>query len=109
MIGWSCRPASTTTPSWALPGWSAWKRIFPPVSWAAILSGAGFAVRGGAPLFMLAEAADAARRFERLAEAGILTRRFAARPTLLRFAIPRGAANQARLSAALGQRISCPV
>jgi cobalamin biosynthetic protein CobC len=52
------------------------------------LAAAGFEIVGGTALFRLAAAADAARRFERLAEAGILVRPFAQQPTWLRFGVP---------------------
>ncbi|WP_348626695.1 threonine-phosphate decarboxylase CobD [Methylocella silvestris] len=67
----------------------------------AILIEAGFTLTGGTPLFRLAEAADAQRRFNQLGEAGILARRFAERPRWLRFAIPGSDADRARLRAAL--------
>ncbi len=67
----------------------------------AILAAAGFAALGGTPLFRLAAAPDAPRRFQALAEAGIWVRRFEARPDWLRFAIPNSEADRARLRAAL--------
>jgi cobalamin biosynthetic protein CobC len=48
----------------------------------------GLRVAGGTPLFRLAVADDAARRFDRLGRAGILVRAFADHPTWLRFGIP---------------------
>jgi cobalamin biosynthesis protein CobC len=67
----------------------------------AILDAAGFERCGGAPLFRLAAAPDARQRFQILAEAGIWVRRFDARPTWLRFAIPKSAMDQRRLQLAL--------
>ncbi|MGO9675089.1 MAG: threonine-phosphate decarboxylase CobD [Methylocella sp.] len=68
----------------------------------AILADTGFTPLGGAPLFRLASALDAPGRFQALAEAGIWVRRFADRPDWLRFAIPKGESDRARLRAALG-------
>lgn len=65
-----------------------------------ILSAAGFTSIGGTPLFRLARHPAAQLRFERLAESGILVRRFEAHPSWLRFGTPRGA-DRARLRAAL--------
>jgi cobalamin biosynthetic protein CobC len=67
-----------------------------------ILKAAGFDLVGGGPLFRLAARQDAAMRFEALARAGILVRRFDARPSWLRFGIPGGDADRWRLRAALG-------
>jgi cobalamin biosynthetic protein CobC len=53
-----------------------------------LLVRAGFAVAGGCDLFRLAEADDAPARFNRLAEAGILTRPFDYAPRWLRFGLP---------------------
>ncbi len=59
---------------------------------------AGCQVIGGTRLFRLAACSDAQALADRLAAAGILVRRFADRPTLLRFGLP---AEWARLEAAL--------
>lgn len=53
-----------------------------------LLSSAGFAIAGGTSLFRLTSAADAPRRFLRLAERGILARPFAHDERLLRFGLP---------------------
>jgi cobalamin biosynthesis protein CobC len=66
-----------------------------------LLQSAGFDIVGGTPLFRLAQQSDAAAWFERLCRAGILTRPFQAKPAWLRFGIPHGAADWARLEAAL--------
>jgi len=60
----------------------------------------GFDILGGTPLFRLTKAADAARRFTRLCEQGVLTRPFADAPDRLRFGLPRPAL-WPRLAAAL--------
>ena len=49
---------------------------------------AGFQIVGGTPLFRLASAEDAAARFLKLAEAGVLTRPFSYAPNWLRFGLP---------------------
>ncbi|MGQ0446028.1 MAG: aminotransferase class I/II-fold pyridoxal phosphate-dependent enzyme, partial [Beijerinckiaceae bacterium] len=67
-----------------------------------ILAAAGFASAGGSPLFRLGRHEDAQAWFERLAKAGILVRRFEARPAWLRFGIAGSVAGRARLRAALG-------
>jgi cobalamin biosynthetic protein CobC len=69
----------------------------------AILAEAGFQAIGGGPLFRLARHENAQGLFSALANAGILVRRFAARPDWLRFGIPADEAQRARLRAALGQ------
>lgn len=53
-----------------------------------LLIRAGFEVVGGCDLFRLAAAEDAPARFNRLAEAGILTRPFDYAPRWLRFGLP---------------------
>ena len=68
------------------------------------LQSAGFTVVGGTPLFRLASHPEAGRWFEHLAQAGILTRPFDARPDWLRFGLPGGRAEWKRLGAALGSR-----
>ncbi len=67
-----------------------------------MLAAAGFASAGGSPLFRLARHEDAQGWFERLAKAGILVRRFEARPSWLRFGIAASDAGRMRLYAALG-------
>jgi cobalamin biosynthetic protein CobC len=67
-----------------------------------LLMKAGFTVVGGTPLFRLAECEDAAMWFRKLGRAGILTRPFPTRPSVLRFGIPSVACGWARLEAALG-------
>lgn len=68
----------------------------------AILKSAGFELYGGSPLFRLAAAPDAGRRFKALAGAGIWVRRFDARPDWLRLAIPGRESDRDRLRRALG-------
>lgn len=65
-----------------------------------LLERAGFDVVGGTDLFRLAAAADAPARFERQAQAGVLTRPFRDNPSCLRFGLPPNDA-WARLEAAL--------
>ncbi len=67
----------------------------------ALLHGAGFEVVGGTTLFRLARAADASRRFDVLARAGILTRPFAWDETLIRFGLPGPEPDWLRLANAL--------
>jgi cobalamin biosynthetic protein CobC len=67
-----------------------------------MLAAAGFASAGGSPLFRLVRREGAQGWFERLAKAGILVRRFAARPAWLRFGIAGSDAARMRLCAALG-------
>ncbi len=66
-----------------------------------ILSAAGFELVGGTPLFRLARHEKAGDIFATLCRAGILTRPFAEKPDWLRFGIPYGEQNFARLAAAL--------
>lgn len=66
-----------------------------------LLRGAGFEIAGGTPLFRLARAPDAPRRFEALARAGILTRPFAWDETLIRFGLPGPEPDWLRLADAL--------
>ncbi|WP_407050288.1 threonine-phosphate decarboxylase CobD [Methyloraptor flagellatus] len=70
----------------------------------ALLTGAGLAIVGGTPLFVLARTADATSLFERLAHRGILVRPFPARPDWLRFGLPGDAVVWDRLAAALAAR-----
>jgi cobalamin biosynthesis protein CobC len=67
-----------------------------------ILAAAGLAIVGGTPLFRLVRHAEAQRLHESLAQAGILARRFDARPDWLRFGIVSLPAGRRRLRAALG-------
>ncbi|HEX3348935.1 MAG TPA: threonine-phosphate decarboxylase CobD [Acetobacteraceae bacterium] len=66
-----------------------------------ILTQAGMAIVGGTRLFRLAAADDAQARYERLARAGILVRRFDDHPAWLRFGVPGEASVWQRLAAAL--------
>jgi cobalamin biosynthesis protein CobC len=70
-----------------------------------MLAAAGFASAGGSPLFRLVRHKDAQGWFERLAKAGVLVRRFAARPAWLRFGIAGSDAGRMRLCAALGVQL----
>ncbi len=65
------------------------------------LTGAGMEVIGGTRLFRLAESNVADVTFDQLGRAGIFVRRFADRPSLLRFGIPGDQADWDRLTAAL--------
>ena len=67
----------------------------------ALLRVAGFDIVGGTPLFRLARAVDAPRRFDRLAQAGVLTRPFPWDETLIRFGLPGPNADWFRLADAL--------
>lgn len=69
-----------------------------------ILAKAGFALLGGSPLFRLVRHEDAQGFFERLAKAGILVRRFEARPDWLRFGIVASDAERNRLRRALAMQ-----
>jgi cobalamin biosynthetic protein CobC len=66
-----------------------------------VLAGAGFAPAGGSVLFKLVRHQDAQDWFERLAESGILVRRFDARPDWLRFGIVGSDPDMVRLFKAL--------
>ena len=66
-----------------------------------LLRQAGFEIAGGTSLFRLTRAADAARRFEILAQAGILTRPFTWDETLIRFGLPGPEQDWLRLANAL--------
>jgi len=66
-----------------------------------LLRQAGFEIVGGTTLFRLVRAADAPRRFEALARAGILTRPFPWDETLIRFGLPGPQADWLRLADAL--------
>jgi cobalamin biosynthetic protein CobC len=67
-----------------------------------LLIAAGLEVIGGTALFRLTRHAHAERLFVRLAAAGILTRPFAPDSGLLRFGLPNGGRQWARLRKALG-------
>ncbi len=66
----------------------------------ALLLASGLSIEGGTRLFRLASHPDAHRIWQRLGEAGIMTRRFAHAPAHLRFGIPPGI-GLARLTATL--------
>lgn len=66
-----------------------------------LLRRAGFDIAGGTLLFRLTRAADAPRRFEVLARAGILTRPFSWDETLIRFGLPGPEQDWLRLADAL--------
>jgi cobalamin biosynthetic protein CobC len=70
----------------------------------AVLREKNFEIVGGTPLFRLARRADAPGVFQNLCRAGVLARPFAHRPDWLRFGIPHGEENFARLGAALAER-----
>jgi cobalamin biosynthetic protein CobC len=69
-----------------------------------VLADAGLAAQGDCPLFRLVACNDAAGLFERLGQAGILSRPFADRPDRLRLGLPGDAAGFTRLAAALRHR-----
>lgn len=54
----------------------------------AMLTAAGFEIVGGTPLFRLTSSPDAAARFAKLADQGVLTRPFSHEPSWLRFGLP---------------------
>lgn len=66
-----------------------------------IAAAAGLRLLGGTSLFRLYEAADAPSCFASLAAAGILVRRFAERPSWLRFGLPASGLAEERLRSAL--------
>ncbi|HUO54695.1 MAG TPA: threonine-phosphate decarboxylase CobD [Rhodoblastus sp.] len=66
-----------------------------------LLREAGLDIVGGTPLFRLARHPKAREIFLDLCEAGVLTRPFAEKPNWLRFGVPHGDADFARLMAAL--------
>lgn len=70
----------------------------------ALLGRHDYRAGGGCPLFRLVVTAEAPALFERLGQAGILTRRFDDAPTWLRFGLPADDAAFARLDEALGDR-----
>jgi len=67
----------------------------------ALLAGHGFAPQGACPLFRLIETAKAPKLFDRLAQAGILTRPFDYAPGWLRIGLPGNDAAFTRLDQAL--------
>lgn len=67
----------------------------------ALLTRAGLAVLGGTSLFRLASICDAGGLADRLGHAGLLVRRFPARPDWLRFGLPNGEDAWDRLAVAL--------
>jgi cobalamin biosynthetic protein CobC len=69
-----------------------------------LLADAGLAGQGNCPLFRLVECDDAAALFERLGQAGILSRPFDDRPDRLRLGLPGDAAGFGRLAAVLRHR-----
>jgi cobalamin biosynthetic protein CobC len=66
-----------------------------------VAAGGGLALVGGTTLFRLYDSASAPDVFAALAASGILVRRFAHRPTWLRFGLPGPGAAEARLAGAL--------
>ena len=66
-----------------------------------LLREAGFTIAGGTPLFRCAAHPEAASWFRRLAQSGILTRPFNAKPDWLRFGIPGAPTEWERLEATL--------
>lgn len=67
----------------------------------AVLRRHGLHATGACPLFRLVDCTDADALFERLARAGILTRRFDDAPQWLRMGVPADDSSLARLDAAL--------
>lgn len=67
----------------------------------ALLASAGFEIVGGTHLFRLARHERVEQIFRRLCGAGVLTRPFAARPDWLRFGVPHGENDFARLGLSL--------
>lgn len=74
-----------------------------------ILAAAGFAFLGGTPLFRLAQHRNSKLFFDRLAQAGILARRFDTQPDWLRFGIISLPAGRMRFGAALGLELGSQV
>lgn len=72
------------------------------------LAAAGFEAVGGTSLFRLVDHPDAARRFEALARAGVLVRRFDDAPSRLRFGLPGDEAQVTRLRQALDIAAATP-
>src|SRR5262249_33868704 len=67
----------------------------------ALLVAAGFSLRGGTPLFRLAEHPEAQNAADALGRHGIHVRAFIDRPTCLRFGMPGGEESFRRLAGAL--------
>ncbi len=67
----------------------------------SLLTQAGLSILGGTRLFRLCGAADAAATHDRLGRAGIVVRRFPARPAWLRFGLPGLASDWDRLASAV--------
>lgn len=90
--------------AYADPDWARQTRrrlIESTVQLDSLLRRAGFEIVGGTRLFRLTLAADAPRRFEVLAQAGILTRPFPWDETLIRFGLPGPDQDWLRLAVAL--------
>ena len=90
--------------AYADSAWAAQTRqrlIESTVQLDSLLRRAGFEITGGTLLFRLTRAADAPRRFEVLAQAGILTRPFPWDETLIRFGLPGSDRDWLRLADAL--------
>ncbi len=66
-----------------------------------LLTDAGMTIIGGTPLYRLAATATAPDWYDRLARAGIMTRRFDDHPSWLRFGLPADHTAWARLATAL--------
>jgi cobalamin biosynthetic protein CobC len=66
-----------------------------------VLAAAGLDIAGGTSLFRLVRTPVASELFHHLGRAGILVRRFAGKPTWLRFGLPAGEPGWQRLAAAL--------
>ena len=69
-----------------------------------LLAGAGLTVVGGTPLYRLTESSNAAEWFDRLGRAGILVRRFAEKPSWLRWGLPDNEHAWQRLTRTLTSR-----
>ncbi|MEM9500768.1 MAG: threonine-phosphate decarboxylase [Pseudomonadota bacterium] len=103
-------PVSAQAISYGLHAYSDWKWIAATRTSLAMratdldecLTRHGLKVHGDCPLFRLAGLQDANAMFRRLARRGILVRPFADHPRRLRFGLPQGATDLARLDAALG-------
>jgi cobalamin biosynthetic protein CobC len=91
--------AAYADPTWA--GQTRQRLIESTVQLDSLLRRAGFEIAGGTLLFRLTRAADAPRRFEVLAQAGILTRPFPWDETLIRFGLPGSDQDWLRLADAL--------
>jgi cobalamin biosynthetic protein CobC len=90
--------------AYADPDWARQTRrrlIESTVQLDSLLRRTGFEIVGGTRLFRLTRAADAPRRFQILAQAGILTRPFPWDETLIRFGLPGPDQDWLRLADAL--------